>query len=90
MASYDADLAVRTDAADVSTAGVVSPFGIDLLDFQIPARYEMRARDANASELTYRRWTAYAEPDFTAATYPGEYTGATRNLVEVAVVAIEE
>jgi hypothetical protein len=90
MASFNADLAVTSAVSDGLHAGVVAPFEIELLDFQLPARFHMRARDANSASLTYRNWTTPAAPDFDAAQYSGPFDGVSLNLVEVTVIAIEE
>jgi len=48
--------------------------------------YRMRARDLNASTVTYRHWSVTTTPDLDASRYTGEHHGSYVNFTDITVM----
>lgn len=52
------------------------------------ARYfNMRAKDGNAAELTWRTWVVKGKPDATGERYFGPFAGSRPNLQDITIAA---
>ena len=58
MADVEADLVLPTTSGDSTYTNPIAPFATDIVETQVVVTYTMRARDANANDLTYRAWKA--------------------------------